>query len=132
MASVGISLGAFGAGKASIDLLTYIATAIQKVRRLPDECREVKEAAQVMLEVLETNKSGLQDESTATRLNTLLKQLADFIAVCQAQGIVQQAWEVMWRQKLPALLKQMMMWIAFFTAEITVRTSVTSKLRRTS
>lgn len=115
-----LALAGFDTGLASIKLLRYIVQTAQKVKRLKTECEDIGKTAQIMLDVLNDNFEALKDKQTAQRLNEVLERLAKVVTECQRGNVLAKAWEVMWRRRLPGLMKDMMTWIALLTMETTV------------
>lgn len=110
----------YGAGVATFQLLTYIIEKARDVKRLKKECDEIRRTATVLEEVLKSNENFLKDQETATQLNKILQDLQEFVAICREFNVINCAWEVVWKHRLPDLLKQMTTWIAILTTETTV------------
>lgn len=116
-------LAAFDTGVECIKIILYIIKTAEKVRALKRECAETAKAAKILKEVLDKNEDALKDSATATKLKTILDKLSKFVTDCQSSSVFHRTWEVMWKNQLPSLLKQLMTWIAYFTMQTTVRRS---------
>jgi len=115
-----LGLAAFDTGVKSIELLILIIKTAQQVRRLKAECTEVKAIATILKAILEANEEVLKDEKTSTKFEALLLEVLKFTAECHRSSLLNRAWEVIWKHRLPALLKEMMTWIALLNTETTV------------
>ncbi|KAL3460053.1 kinase-like domain-containing protein [Aspergillus heterothallicus] len=116
-----LGLAAFGAAATSIHLLTFIIQSAQNVRRLPEECDQVKSIAVVLKAGLDANRDAL-DQDSAFKLNSVLQEVFTFVAECGQSSLGQRAWEVVWRRRLSKLLTGMMTWVAIVQAGATMST----------
>jgi hypothetical protein len=106
-----LALAVFSTGVTSVQLLIQIIHTTQQVKRLKTECEEVRTIASILHELLDANEEVLKDEKTATQLNGVLLEVLRFTAECSGSNLVNRAWEVIWKHKLPGLLKEMMTWV---------------------
>jgi hypothetical protein len=119
-----LALAAFSTGVTSIQLLIQIIRTTQQVRRLKAECEEVRTISSILQELLGANEEVLKDEKTATQLNGVLLEVLKFTAECSGSNLVNRAWEVMWKHKLPGLLKDMMTWVVLLNTGTSVSGSL--------
>jgi hypothetical protein len=120
MPTAELGLAAFDTGVKSIELLIFIIKTAQEVRKLKSECEEVGNTASILKEVLEANKDVLKEQKTSVKLEKVLVEVSKFVVECKESNLLHRAWEVMWKHRLPSLLKEMMMWIALLSVETTV------------
>jgi hypothetical protein len=118
--AVGPGMGGFGTGVKIIELLIFIIKTTEQAHKLRDECDEVRTAAAALKEGLEANKDVLNDEKAVAKLESVLEQVCKFVGECKNANILRRAWEITWEQRLPALLKQMMTWIAILNVGVSV------------
>jgi hypothetical protein len=115
-----LALAAFDTGVKSIELLIFVIKTAQEVRKLKSECEEVGNTASILKGVLEANQDVLKEQKTSVKLEKVLVEVSKFVVECKESNMLHRAWEVMWKHRLPGLLKEMMMWIALLSAETTV------------
>jgi hypothetical protein len=118
MAALG--LGAYGAAVTSAELLGFVIKTAGQVKRLKAECAEVQVIAVLLKGVIEKNKGILHDSQTAQKLESLLRSVAQFVVWCTQSNIIRRVWEVTWKHRLPALLKDMMLWVTLLSTETSV------------
>lgn len=127
--SVGLGFGGFGTGVKCIELLLFIVKTTQEAHQLKDECIKVGTAATTLKSVLDGNKAALKDAKTESLLERTLLEVADFAIACRNKNILRRSWEIIWIKRLPALLKEMEMWVTFLNTEVSVCTISTLKKR---
>ena len=111
----------FTTGVRSVELLAQIIDKSQQVVRLRAECRQLGNAAAILLAILQDNEEVLKNQRSKSELDAVLKNVADFVKNCTKQyNLFQRAWEVWWIQQLPSLERDMMKWALFFTLESSV------------
>jgi len=107
--------------KTGTQILVYIIRTVQNVRRLKKECEKVGELAQLLQNILDSNKEALKSSSTEKKLQAHLRDVATFVANCTKDySLLGRAWEVMWDQKLPKLLAGLKDWILYFLMDTMV------------
>jgi hypothetical protein len=119
--TVGVGLGGFGTGIRCIELLIFIIQTAQQAHRLKAECERVKLVASTLKGAIDKNKAALEDQEAVTSLENSLEEVLIFVVKCKSQNILGRAWELKWRKRLPALINEMMMWIAIMDAGVSVR-----------
>ncbi len=118
--AVGPGMGGFGIGVKIIELLLFIIKTAEQAHKLRAKCDEVRTVASALKEAFEANKDALNDQKAAEELECVLEQVCKFVGECKTANILRRAWEITWEQRLPALLKQMMTWIAILNVGVSV------------
>lgn len=116
----GLGLGGFGTGIKVIELLIFIIKTTEEAHHLKDECAMINDTATSLKQCLEANPQGLEGVPASSRLIVLLGDVSKFVAKCKQSNILKRAWEISWRQRVPDMIKQMMMWIAILNVEVSV------------
>lgn len=122
MPSPELGLAAFQASSECIRLLVLIIRTAAKARRLKAECAEAERTASILKSVLNSNSNSiaLMDPEIVTKLSEVLREILEFVNVCQSSNLFDRLLEVSWKNRLPRLLKELMTWIAYFTMQTTV------------
>lgn len=117
-----LGLAAFQASSECISLLVLIIRTAVKARRLQAECAEVERTARILKSVLDSNSNSIafMDPEIVTKLSEVLREILEFVNVCQSSNLFDRLLEVSWKNRLPRLLKELMTWIAYFTMQTTV------------
>jgi hypothetical protein len=121
MVAPGLGLGGFGTGIKVIELIIFIIKTTEDAHHLKDECAKINDAATSLRHCLEANPQALEGVSASSRLIALLGDVSRFVTGCKQSNLLKRGWEVTWRQRVPAMVKEMMMWIAILNVEISVR-----------
>jgi hypothetical protein len=119
--TAGVGLGGFGTGIRCLELLIFIIKTAEQAHKLKAECERVKIVATTLKGAIDKNKAALEDHEAASNLGKSLEEVLTFVVKCQGQNILGRAWELRWRKRLPALINEMMMWIAIVDAGVSVR-----------
>jgi hypothetical protein len=114
-----LGLAAYDTAVTSVELLIFIIKTAQQVKRLKAECGEVQAIATLLKEVIEKNEAALKGQKTATKLVSILQSVSQIVVGC-TQSNTHRVWEVMWKHRLPKLLKDMMTWVLLLTTETSV------------
>lgn len=88
--------------------------------KLKSECQEVETIALVLKEVVENNQNVIKDQASFGGLQKVLEDVCKFVVECKQGNAIHRAWEVMWKQRLPSLLKEMMTWVIILNVGTTV------------
>jgi hypothetical protein len=110
----------FGAGVKAIELLIFIIKTTEEAHHLKNECAKINDTATSLKQCLEANPQGLEGVPASSKLIALLGDVSTFVAKCKQSNILKRAWEITWRQRVPAIIKEMMMWIAILNVEVSV------------
>lgn len=117
-----LGLAAFQASSECIRLLVLIIRTAMKAKRLKAECAEAERTASILKSVLDSNSNSiaLMDPEIVTKFSEVLREILEFVNVCQTSNLFDRLLEVSWKNRLPRLLKELMTWIAYFTMQTTV------------
>ena len=117
-----VTLAAFDTAVTSVKLLIWIIHTTAEVIRFKETCAKIKELASILKGVLDKNESTLKVQKTFGDLNKLLEDMGKFVVRCTKElNIVQRAWEVMWRKRLPKMLAELHTRTLYLIMETTVR-----------
>lgn len=118
--SAGYGMGIFGTTVRSIELLLLIIKTLDEAIHLKQECKEIKSVCATLLSILRSNSEVLQDVSTSKMLMETLEKVENFALDCKDESLLNCIWEVKWTKQLPALVKEMLMWIACLSTDLSV------------
>jgi hypothetical protein len=116
----GLGMGGFGTGIKVIELLIFIIKTTEEAHHLKEECAMINDTATSLKQCLEADQQGLEGVPASSRLIVLLRDISTFVAKCKQSNVLKRAWEITWRQRVPAMMKEMMMWIAILNVEVSV------------
>jgi len=118
-----LGLAAFGASKDATEILTKIITTIRDAVRLKTECAEIEVVARTCLQILQERQSTTFDSRVAQDFQNYLTEVLKFVVECKDSSVFHRPWEVAWHHRLPSLKQQFITWLAFLSAETTVRST---------
>lgn len=115
-----LALGAIQTGVGVAQIIAFIIKTSEQAHHLKEECRKINAAATTLQNCL-ANRKGIEGIEAGSSLESLLTEVAGVVSKCKQSNFLKRAWEVAWRQKIPALVKEMMMWSAILNIEVSVR-----------
>jgi hypothetical protein len=106
-------------------LLAIVKTVVdtaKKVIRFKKECLELAEDSALLLAILESNQSTLQNLEISKKLHTTLTDCLSFAIQCQQWNIRAVLLDVLLQNRYSRLKKDLSKWISDFKLEVGVST----------
>lgn len=114
-----LSLAAYSASIETSALLWQIISTARQALRLKKECQKIETVASLLNNIIAQRQRAVDGSTTAPKLEDLLGKVLAYVRQCQ-HSRRSQAWEVLWRRRLPVLTKNMLVWVTYLNMETVV------------
>lgn len=103
------------------ELLSLLIRITREARRLKNECETIRTHAKIVKGVLDKSQQILQNDDCEKNLRRVVNQLLQFATWCKVANVLQRAWEVIWKKRLPRLMQELITWALILSVGTTVR-----------
>lgn len=114
-----LALAGYSAAAESIRILSDIIKIAAQAKRLKKECEEIRSIALLLSQIIQQKPRALDGSQVEPKLRNALEETIKCVSDCQ-ESRINRAWEVLWRHRLPAMTKKLLVWVTYFTTEISV------------